>query len=350
MNTDSYTLIPSGELAAFLDGALAGIAADIDARRPPKLAQVVLGGGYGRGEGGVLHTPQGDRPYNDLDIFVFSDGADRNERREIAGSIAEISARWEVKLGVAVDFSPVKELSSLHGVSSTLMFQELRRGWKPIWGDAGFEKYIPELDAAQLPVTEAVRLLLNRGMGLVLAGEALKDGGDGDFIVRNLNKSVLGGGDALLIASGEYRWSGVDRVEEFRRYTAENGMPPETAEHYAAAFRYKTEPHPHLPDDPWAEWKNCRRFFLGAARRVAGCADGAAPGVIEAGLHRIAEKERSVKNLLRWLRRRGGYRPPRTMFDAPVVTVAGMLCRLLAESDECPRCPENIRRLWGYFN
>ena len=350
MNDKKYTLIPSGELTAFLDQALAGIAAEIEELHPPKLAQVVLGGGYGRGEGGVLHTPQGDRLYNDLDIFVFSDGAARSERREIEKTIAEISARWAEKLGVAVDFSPVKELSSLRGVSSTLMFQELRRGWKPIWGGDGFENHIPELDAAQLPVTEAVRLLLNRGMGLLLAGEALKDGGDGDFIVRNLNKSVLGGGDALLIASGRYRWSGVDRVEEFRRYAAENGMPPETAEYYAAAFRYKTEPHPHLPDDPWVEWRNCRRFFIGAARRVAGCADGAAPGEIEAGLHRIAQKERSVKNLLRWLRRRGGYRPPCAIFDAPVVTVAGMLCRMLAATEECPRCPENIRRLWGYFN
>ena len=82
MNHGNYTAIPSEQLAAFLDVSLKGLAAEFEARRPPKLAQVVLGGGYGRGEGGVLHTPQGDKPYNDLDIFVFSDGAGRRERRD----------------------------------------------------------------------------------------------------------------------------------------------------------------------------------------------------------------------------------------------------------------------------
>jgi hypothetical protein len=33
---------------------------------PRRLEAVLLGGGYGRGEGGVLRGPGGDRPYNDL--------------------------------------------------------------------------------------------------------------------------------------------------------------------------------------------------------------------------------------------------------------------------------------------
>src|ERR1700733_12464238 len=38
------------------------------------LAAIVLGGGYGRGEGGVLKTEAGDQPYNDLEFYVFVRG------------------------------------------------------------------------------------------------------------------------------------------------------------------------------------------------------------------------------------------------------------------------------------
>ena len=350
MNTTSYTIVPSRELAELLDSVRQGIAAEIDALRLPKLAQVVLGGGYGRGEGGVRHTPQGDRPYNDLDFFVFSDGAGRRERRAIEAALKTLSERWEKKLGIAVDFSPVKNLDSLSGVGATLMFQELRRGWKPVWGDAGFARYIPEREAAKLPITEAVRLLLNRGMGLILAGNELKKGGDPDFIMRNLHKSVLGGGDALLIASGNYRWHGAERVEALRRYAAENVLIPGFAERYAEAFRYKTEPDPRLPEDPIGMWRQCREFYLEAARRVAGYPAAASPNAVARGLHKAAKSERSVKNFLRWVLRGGGYRPQYAAFDIPFVTVATLVYRLLATGPECPPCPKRLLRQWQKFN
>ena len=350
MTKSSYTSVPSGELAELLDRALREISAEIDALHLPKLAQVVLGGGYGRGEGGVWHTPQGDRPYNDLDFFAFSDRATRRERRAISAALEPISERWEKKLGIAVDFSPVKNLDSLPDVGATLMYQELRRGWKPVWGNAGFTRYIPEREAAKLPITEAVRLLLNRGMGLILAGSELRKGGDPDFIMRNLHKSVLGGGDALLIASGNYRWRGAERVEALRKYAAENVLMPEFAECYAAAFRYKTEPDPRLPEDPVGLWRQCREFYLEAARRVAGYPAAASPNAVATGLHKAAKGERSFKNFLRWTLRCGGFRPLYAAFDIPFVTVATMVYRRLATGPECPPCPARLFRLWQKFN
>src|SRR5206468_4075679 len=40
-----------------------------------KLEALVLGGGYGRGQGGVLRTQSGDQPYNDLEFYVFLHGS-----------------------------------------------------------------------------------------------------------------------------------------------------------------------------------------------------------------------------------------------------------------------------------
>src|SRR5580658_4912604 len=52
-----------------LCGKVKGGVTDLIPRQ--KLAAIVLGGGYGRGEGGVLRTETGDQPYNDLEFYVF---------------------------------------------------------------------------------------------------------------------------------------------------------------------------------------------------------------------------------------------------------------------------------------
>src|SRR5215471_6265158 len=67
------------QLARTCATVLSRVRAAIPARR---LEAVVLGGGYGRGQGGVLHTAAGDRPYNDLEFYVFTRGSRLwNERR-----------------------------------------------------------------------------------------------------------------------------------------------------------------------------------------------------------------------------------------------------------------------------
>ena len=46
------------------------------------LEAIVLAGGYGRGEGGVLLTSEGDKPYNDIEFYLFIKGsALMNQRR-----------------------------------------------------------------------------------------------------------------------------------------------------------------------------------------------------------------------------------------------------------------------------
>ena len=152
--TAAYTLVPSPRIAELLDRALVGIAADIGALKLPGLRAVVLGGGYGRGEGGVLHTASGDALYNDLDFFVFSSGAGRALRDRIDRALRELAGPWTEKLGVAVDFGPVKNCGTLKKVASTLMFQELLRGWKPVWGTPELADWIPALDPRELPFSE----------------------------------------------------------------------------------------------------------------------------------------------------------------------------------------------------
>ena len=352
MTTGTYTLVPSPRIAELLDRSLAGIAADIGALKLPGLRAVILGGGYGRGEGGVLHTERGDALYNDLDFFVFASGAGRALGARIDGALRELAGPWTEKLGVAVDFGPVKNCETVKKAASTLMFQELLRGWKPVWGTPEPEKWIPALEPRELPFSEAARLLLNRGMGLVFAGEYLREGNpDADFIVRNMNKALLGAGDALLIAAGEYRWRGEERLAFFGPWAAREKLPAGYAALYEKAFRYKLEPLPVLPEDPGARWRECRAFYLDAVRLIAGASkEDPGTGVVS-GLSRRAAKDRSLKELLRWARRTFTLRPGPAMFEPPVVTLLGRVFALLAGTEEdFPPCPAELRRLWSVFN
>ena len=70
------------ELDRLVDDACAEMGREIAALRIPRLAGVVLGGGYGRGEGGVRGEGRGKREEgrgsaecrlsNDLDFFAIS--------------------------------------------------------------------------------------------------------------------------------------------------------------------------------------------------------------------------------------------------------------------------------------
>ncbi len=346
-----YTLTADPDVESTLDRVLPAVAAEIEALRLPKLRAVVLGGGYGRGEGGVLHTPAGGRLYNDLDFFVFADGADSGEANRIDRELKTISERWEPQLGIAVDFGPAKNIAALPSVSHTLMFQELLRGWLPVWGQADLSAWIEPLEAADIPYSEAVRLLLNRGMGLIFAGGYLKNGrNDPDFIVRNMNKAYLGGGDALLIAAGKYCWRGRDRVEAYRELVRTQKLSVEFAELYEQAFRWKQEPEVKLPPDPAEAWRRCRKFYLDSAALCAGTDPGKEPAAVTSGLRRRACRERSLKNGLRWLVRGRSLRSPLAAFDPPVVTVLEMVYSLLAANDGYADLPDRLHRLWSVFN
>ena len=67
---------------------------------------------------------------------------------------------------------------------------------------------------------------MNRGMGLILAGEHLRDHSfDYNFILRNMNKAVLGGMDAVLIVSKRYKWRLEERLSEVKDLVSDVKLP-----------------------------------------------------------------------------------------------------------------------------
>lgn len=224
---------------------------------------VVLGGSYGRGAGGVRLDRENGILYNDLDFFVF---AEKRDPSDIA-LLEEISKKYEHELKVDVDFSAVMSIKDIKNNAPRLMMQELKRGYHLVCGKDLLEKYLTEIPAEKIPFSEACRLLLNRGMGLLLAGEKISNNSDDtDFILRNIYKAVLGAGDAMLIANHSYCWSIGERLQVIEK----SDIPEEWKSLYRDAVTFKSSPHRQKKQNMKHFWNSVRDFFNSAAVRASG--------------------------------------------------------------------------------
>lgn len=192
---------------------------------------VALGGGYGRGEGGA--TPDG-MPYNDMDFFLVMNA--QPPSAGLRSLLDGISAKWGRELAIDIDFCCVKSLNALYKDADTLMIQELFAGCRIVFGDKHIFDGAPRRPFSELPWTEAARLLLNRGAGLLFARQRASDPAEADFVRRNLHKAALGCGDAILVVHHDYRATGTERLEALRHYHETSWLI--SAYENALAFKY----------------------------------------------------------------------------------------------------------------
>lgn len=162
---------------------------------------LVLGGGYGRGEGGVMRGPEGLEFSNDLDYFLFDDApADP----ALAAWCREIEKTETETLGIDVEIKCLRA-DSLGDPSRSMMFADLVAGHVVVAGDAGFlSRQRSALDFSKIAPEEATRLLWNRGSGLFFSRcrMGLDDGMK--FVIRNHAKLKLALGDGWLCLNGLY--------------------------------------------------------------------------------------------------------------------------------------------------
>ena len=348
--TRRFTGTGNAEAEGILTRALPEISGDISRAVPHGIAGVYLGGGYGRGEGGVFVKADSHAAlYNDLDFFVFTNALASPQRKAVNAALEKVSQKWTARLGIDVDFSPAKNVGALAQVENTLMFQELRNGYVCILGDPALPlRAIAELIPDRLPLSEALRLMLNRGMGLMFAGEKLAEkSADTNFILRNFNKCALGCGDALLISRGLYRWKISERAE--RLVDMQNSeFAAQLGAKYAAAVRFKFSPTDSLPESPSAEWEELANLWRRTLAEILG-ADG-----IEKAAEAIRARSRSetagIKNFLRWTLRMGRVDFSRSAFADPSLKTLSMLVKELSAAGAYPQIPPTLLRAWKHFN
>ena len=356
------------ELDRLVDDACAEMGREIDSLCIPRLAGVVLGGGYGRGEGGVkeklearvgvgetidkFHSPTPTQNSNselqlkaptptlsnDLDFFAITeDGAPEQETIAAIGeALKPVSEKWTKKLGVDVDFA-VKTPWRLKHDEERIMVQELVRGYFDVAGKKGEELFsgIAKIDAAKLPWMEAARLMMNRGMGLLLAAEKQLSIVDSrhptadcrlsnvhSFINRNINKCILGAGDAFLVSRGLYSWRAEDRAATLKAQ-GDDGL-------YARAVEWKFRP----TEEPVCDLETARETWLdGCMEVIAAVGDG--------------DYRRTLRNAARWLVRRRSIGEIRTFALNPVVRILESVERHIRDR-AAP--DDSLMRDWEIFN
>jgi hypothetical protein len=244
-----FTLDGNAELESRLAGTCDAVLAGIRGLIPPRrLEAVLLGGGYGRREGGVMQTGEGERPYNDLEFYVCLRGNRHlNERRhhlplEVLGEILTPRA------GVEVEFKIIS-LAELRRSRISMFSYDLLLGHRWLLGNGGLLFGCTHHRIAEdIPPAEATRLLMNRCSGLLFAQERLErdefTGADADFVQRNLAKAELAFGDAVLTTFGQYHWSCQERHRRLQRLAP--AEPPawldEVRTRHAAGLKFKLHP------------------------------------------------------------------------------------------------------------
>lgn len=247
LNAEGFTLDGSLDLEQHLAHSCRRIAAGVRGIvSDERLEGLLLGGGYGRGEGGVLHTPSGNKPYNDLEFYVFLRGNRHVNELRFGHALHVLGEILTPQVGIEVEFK-IASLRELAASPVTMFSSDLVHGHRRLVGDKSLLKDCRHhLDATQIPLSESTRLLMNRGTGLLLAKEKLEHKeftpADADFVARNIAKAELALGDALLVAHHRYHGSVIERHRRIQQLAlAEPGLADVVRIH-ARAVEFKLHP------------------------------------------------------------------------------------------------------------
>jgi hypothetical protein len=334
-----YTRIGDSDLERRLSAWLREIAADLETLDPAsRPLAVYLGGGYGRGDGGVAVKAEGSSLYNDLDFFVF--GKNFLHCRRVNRALQSLHRKWSEILNVEVDFSLAKSERRLSSLFPTLMFQELLQGHEQIYGDRDVLAGLPRLPPTELPAIEGFRLLLNRGAGILFAAEQIlapsgMDCQQRDFAVRNLHKAVLGCGDALLLTQGRYRWKSDERLEELR--TLQLPFIRELSKAYNQALDFRALPRQDDKSDLLRRCEQTRQLWcscLLASMLFDHSERKQSIGDLQKRLldMNCTGCRNPIRNALRWLLKTAEPLPWRKLTAEPVLRVLLELCEIMFEN------------------
>ena len=232
-------------LAQICDQLVGGIRGLIPASR---LEAILLGGGYGRGEGGVFRTKDGDQPYNDLEFYVCLSGSRHLNELRHGHALHVLGEIMTPVAGVEVEFK-ITSLAELKAAGVTMFSYDLITGHRWCWGDSAALQQLEHHRAAEaIPLAEATRLLMNRCTGLLLAAERLRrrefSAADGDFVARNIAKAELALGDAVLTVHHQYHWSARERNRRLQQPPPGEPQPwlESVRAHHAAGLHFKFLP------------------------------------------------------------------------------------------------------------
>ena len=199
-----YATHGSKRFNRWLHGYLASIAADLTLALGENMIGLVLGGGFGRGEGSLVRLNNVEVPYSALHFTLVV-----QRKGPVKPRLLEpIREKYEPLVKTMIHFHPPLTVRDIRHWSHTLKWQDLLRGHIVLAGPHDLlTMHAPRSLREKLPIEESSRLLLKRGVGLLwairVAYEVVSSPGP-EFVRRHFYHAAQALGDALLIAQGRY--------------------------------------------------------------------------------------------------------------------------------------------------
>jgi hypothetical protein len=227
-----------------------------------RIKALVLGGGYGRGEGGIRLVHGRQMPGSPLTFYLFTEGLAASHRlsleREIDGGLERLRQAYPVP----IEFSTV-DASRMSRYRAKVRWHELCDRHKVLAGHPLFlSRLASRFRAERLDPHDVADTLVSSG-GLILVNDVITARGQiderRDEVVRNFSRAVIGYGSALLFFTGAYDPGYVER----RRRMAAHALVPEAARAtFDDAMSYRAT------GDPRAEERLFEQVRTGRGRAI----------------------------------------------------------------------------------
>ncbi len=209
------------------------------------LVSIILGGGFGRGEGSVIVEKNGEiKPLNDYDIFLIVD----NNIVKYYINYMFVNKILIKELISKIDIPHIDILlvrySEIRNLPPRILYYELKYGSRVIYGKDVL-KEMPEYKPTDIPPWEGLVLLFNRIASLIYGCPLASN--DAKFIIEQCVKGILGSCEALLVLCKEYHHSYEIRNKIFKKVYSKNFPElyrdiPYLTEYYDKATRFKLYP------------------------------------------------------------------------------------------------------------
>ena len=177
---------------------------------PNKIDSIILIGGYGRGEGGVVGENNQVVPHNNLDFQIILNTIRVGKYSEFRKQIINEVNKNQPNKRITLDFSFNTKLKIKFGIPQ-LVYYDMKYGHRLIYGEDKWLLNIKKYNSQNINYHDIRELMINRGTLLILNELILQEKPLTNemkmVLIKHAIKAVIGYGDALLYLHGKYHWS-----------------------------------------------------------------------------------------------------------------------------------------------
>ncbi len=182
----------------------------------PSIEALILVGGFGRAEGGVLIKDGQIQPINDYDIVVVT------EEKVCLKKVDEIRKKLAEKIGIWwIDIS-VFNSKKIRSVNQSIYSYDLKYGSTVFWGNPEVVSLMPDMAASKMPLVEGQTLFVTRlwtflgPFSVEFLNRELTDD-ESFFLANQMSKALLACVDVLLLSKHAYHVSYIERNKRIKK-------------------------------------------------------------------------------------------------------------------------------------